>query len=204
VTENIEMNDKNSNAKGVSPHLALVKAVFRAAVTVVLLFLGLAVVAWVCFWYYTKDIPKYTDDELYSLARECIAQNGGVEAINAELRAVLNVDWQKERDKWTYWPPKGSCMDSACVSLPCTMLNWEKVLMDGHRAMSLRFGCHSNYAYLVAVDPSIQISVDGENVRRIASNIAVVYDNSMLQHSFGDRHPWADSLDNAPPTRASP
>ena len=157
VAESSEMCDKNSNAKGVSPHLALVKAVFRAAVTVVLLFLGLAVVAWVCFWYYTKDIPKYTVDELYSLARECIAQNGGVEAINAELRAVLNVDWQKERDKWTYWPPKGSCMDSACVSLPCTMLIWDKVLLDGHRAMSLRFGCHSNYAYLVAVDPSIQI-----------------------------------------------
>ena len=174
--------------------VGLVKAVFRAAARIGLVFLGLAVVARVCFWYYSKDIPKYTDDELYSLARECIAQNGGAETINAELKAVLNVDW--ERGSRIYWPPKGSCMDFACVSLPSTMMCWGKVLLNGHRAMSLRFGCHSNYAYLVAVDPSVQIGVVGENVRRIASNIAVVYDNSMLQYSFGDRHPWADSTDN--------
>ena len=177
--------------------VGLVKAVIRATARIGLVFLGLAVVAWVCFWYYSKDIPKYTDDELYSLARECIAQNGGAETINAELKAVLNVDWQKERGLGgAYWPPKGSCMDFACVSLPSTMMCWNKVLLNGHRAMSLRFGCHSNYAYLVAVDPSVQITVDGENAMRIAGNIAVFHDNTMLQYSSGDRHPWADSTDN--------
>ena len=41
----------------------------NVAVKVVLVSLGLAaglaVVAWVCFWYYSKGIPKYTDDELW-------------------------------------------------------------------------------------------------------------------------------------------
>lgn len=163
-----------------------------------LAFLLLCLSAWL---YVHFNFPRhnYSDGELYSFANECIINKVGIKQFNEELPAAFKSSNVKSRDKWNYKAPEGSCLDKVAWELPGSALIWDLVSFCGKKAVSLRFGCHFNYAYLVAVDPSENISSDDKNVKRIAENIAVVYDYKMIHyyrgHSDG-QWPWVMEYGN--------
>ena len=145
-------------------------------------------------WLYVRiNFPTkhYSDDELYSFAKECMVNKVGVKQFNEELAEVFK---SPSNVGWSCKAPEGSCLDKVVWELPGTPLSWWPVSFSGKKAIALRFGCHFNYAYLVVVDPSESISSDNQKVRSIAGNIAVVHDYQMIIHYHqgrdDDKWPW--------------
>ena len=123
----------------------------------------------------------YSDNGLYSSAKECVVNTVGVDKINAEARKVFcDSCWEGPTRSSSYEPPRGSCLDNVSHTLPGT-IGWNRKVFDGHRALVLRFGWHYNYAWLIIVNPDVHASCDGSTIRCVVDNIVVSNNSGRIQ-----------------------
>lgn len=75
---------------------------------------------------------------------------------------------------------EGSEMYKIGRVLPASTYYWCPVEFENKYALALRFGCHSNYAYLLVVNQKENIS-EHADVRLVENNVVIVYDSALLQ-----------------------
>lgn len=142
--------------------------------------LGLAAVVgiiFILFWVYKGE--NYTDDDLFRKARECFSNEIEMADFTEEVMGCfINTNlWNLGHN--VVYPQEGTYMSKIVKSLPASMFCWQLVKFDDAYALAFRFGCHSNYAYLVVVDTDKRI-VENLDVRCVTNNIVVVFNRELL------------------------
>ena len=126
-------------------------------------------------------IAGYSDEGLYSRARECVVNTVGVDKINEEAKKVFaDGKWEGVLEEWDFYDaPEDSCLGRISSELH-TWCDWRRTLFTGTNALVLPFGCRYNGARLVIVDPANRICDEEGKVKKIADNIGVCYDFEMI------------------------
>ena len=133
---------------------------------------------WVIIWVYEGE--NYTDDDLFRKARECFSNEIEMADFTKEVMGCfINTNLWNSGHHVVY-PQEGTSMFKIVNSLPASMYCWHPVKFDDAYALASRFGCHSNYAYLVIVNTNESI-VENVDVRCVTNNIVIVFNRELLQ-----------------------
>ena len=132
----------------------------------------------VLIWYYEGE--EYTDGDLFRKAKECFSEEIEMADFTEEVLVYFMDTNLWNSGHRVVWPRRGSPMSEIGRILPASTYYWCPVRLGDAHALALRFGCHSNYAYLVVVN---QDEIIGENtdVRCVTNNVVVVFSRELLR-----------------------
>ena len=129
-------------------------------------------------------IAGYSDEALYSKARECVVNKVDVDQINEEAKKVFADDgWEEVLRKLDFYDaPEDSCLGR--ISRELSQFEWQRTLVAGSNALVLPFGCHYKRVALIIVDPANRICYNDGKVKRITDNIGVCFDPDLIGTEF--------------------
>ncbi len=157
------------------------KYVNRLALMILALSTGVGLIfifLWVFVWVYEGE--NYTDDDLFCKAKACFSNEIEMADFNREVMVCfINTNLWNSGHRVIY-PQEGTSMFKIVNSLPASMYCWNPVKFNDLYALAVRFGCHSNYAYLVVVNTNESIS-ERMDVRCVTNNIVIVFKRELLQ-----------------------
>lgn len=144
------------------------------SIVVIIIFTFLCAIIWI------YEGENYTDDDLFCKAKECFSNEIEMADFTNEVNGCfINTNLWDSGHRVVY-PQAGTFMSKIVNSLPNSMHCWHPVRFEDVCALAFRFGCHSNYAYLVVVNTNESIA-DKMDVRCVMNNIVIVFNRELLQ-----------------------
>lgn len=156
----------------------LAKRVVMVMLGIMVVVVAMVVCSGVLIWAY--EGKSFMDEDLFCTARRCFSE----EVVTTDFAKEAMVYFMNtnlwDSQSHAVWPRECSSMAKVGHSLPASTHYWCTVKFRDAYALALRFGCHSNYAYLVVVNQN-ESEDDNADVRCVTNNVLIVFNRQLLQ-----------------------